>query len=128
MNSVGANPSMGRPLVSAIIPTYNSSSTLEACIESVKAQTYRNLEIIVVDNYSADETRRIAESLGAKTLLIGPERSAQMNYGALHAKGEYFLRIDSDMIVDEDIIEKCFNLCQRGLTRLCSRFCRIQAY
>lgn len=114
MNSVGANPSMGRPLVSAIIPTYNSSSTLEACIESVKAQTYRNLEIIVVDNYSADETRRIAESLGAKTLLIGPERSAQMNYGALHAKGEYFLRIDSDMIVDEDIIEKCFNLCQRG--------------
>ena len=109
-----ATPSLYQPLVSAIIPTFNSSSTLEVCIKSVKAQTYPNVEIIVVDNYSVDETRKIAESLGAKTLIIGPERSAQMNHGVLEAKGEYILRIDSDMILDENIIVKCLELCHRG--------------
>lgn len=105
---------MNQPLVSVIIPTYNSSSTLEACIESVKAQTYSNVEIIVVDNYSADDTRKISESLGAKTMLMGPERSAQMNYGVLQAKGKYFLRVDSDMVLDSDLIEKCLELCHKG--------------
>jgi len=114
VNVDGAIPLAGRPLVSAIIPTYNSSSTIEACIKSVKAQTYPNVETIVVDNYSTDETREIAESLGARTLLMGPERSAQMNYGVKEAKGEYILRIDSDMILDKDTITKCLNLCYEG--------------
>ena len=105
---------MDQPLVSIIIPTYNSSSTIEACIKSVKAQTYQNVELIVVDNYSTDETVKIAEGLGARTLLMGPERSAQMNYGVKVAKGEYILRVDSDMILDDDIITKCLNLCREG--------------
>jgi glycosyltransferase involved in cell wall biosynthesis len=104
---------MDRPLVSVIIPTYNSSGTLGACLESVKAQTYPHIEMIVVDNYSIDETSKIAESYGAKTLLRGPERSAQMNYGVLNARGEYILRIDSDMVADSDIIEKCLRLCYK---------------
>jgi glycosyltransferase involved in cell wall biosynthesis len=105
---------MGQPLVSVIIPTYNSAGTIEDCIESVKAQTYLNTEIIVVDNYSVDDTVKIAEKLGAKTFLIGPERSAQMNYGVKRAEGEFFLRVDSDMVLDVDVIEKCLELCRNG--------------
>jgi glycosyltransferase involved in cell wall biosynthesis len=101
-------------LVSVLIPTYNSERTIGECIESVKLQTCSNIEIIVIDNYSSDQTRNTAEKHGAKTLEIGPERSAQMNYGVSHARGKYILRIDSDMVLDKDLIEKCLQLCQRG--------------
>jgi glycosyltransferase, family 2 len=49
------------PLVSVIIPTYNSARTLETTLKSVKDQTYPNIEMIVVDNQSKDTTRQIAE-------------------------------------------------------------------
>jgi glycosyltransferase involved in cell wall biosynthesis len=103
-----------RPLVSVLIPTYNSSSTIGDCVKSVKAQTYQNIEIIVIDNHSLDETRRIAESYGAETIVIGPERSAQMNHGASYACGKYLLRVDSDMVLDKDLIGKCLKLCEKG--------------
>ena len=108
------NLSEDHPLVSVLIPTYNSGSTIAKCIESVKAQTYQNIEIIVIDNFSSDRTRGIAESLGVKTLSKGPERSAQMNYGVSHAQGKYILRVDSDMILDKDLVEKCLGLCYEG--------------
>jgi glycosyltransferase involved in cell wall biosynthesis len=101
-------------LVSVLIPTYNSERTIADCIESVKMQTYQNVEIIVIDNYSSDRTVRVAEIHGAKTLLMGPERSAQMNYGVSCSHGKYILRVDSDMILDKDLIQKCLILCQGG--------------
>lgn len=107
-------PLTNRPLVSVLIPTYNSSSTIEACIKSVREQTYQNIEIIIIDNYSLDETLKIAERNGAKTLQIGPERSAQMNYGVSHAAGKYFLRVDSDMVLDRNLVERCLELCREG--------------
>lgn len=48
-------------LVSVVIPTKNSGETIEACLKSVKEQTYPNIEIVVVDNYSKDKTCEIAE-------------------------------------------------------------------
>jgi glycosyltransferase involved in cell wall biosynthesis len=117
INSFGQDdsvPSRSRPLVSVLIPTYNSSSTIEACIKSVEAQTYQNVEIIVIDNYSSDETVKIAEHNGAKTLMIGPERSTQMNHGVTQAAGKYILRVDSDMILDRNLVERCLKLCEKG--------------
>ena len=107
-------PLKNGPLVSVLIPTYNSSSTIEACIKSVREQTYQNIEIIVIDNYSLDETLKIAERNDVKTLVIGPERSAQMNYGVLHSAGKYFLRVDSDMVLDRNLVERCLELCREG--------------
>jgi glycosyltransferase involved in cell wall biosynthesis len=102
------------PLVSILIPTYNSGGTIGECIESAKAQTYPNLEIVVIDNYSSDDTITIAERHGAKILTVGPERSAQMNYGVSSARGKYILRVDSDMILDKNLVEKCLELCREG--------------
>jgi uncharacterized membrane protein/GT2 family glycosyltransferase len=95
-----------RPLVSVIIPTYNSASTLERCLESVQAQTYPNVEILVVDNYSDDGTGEIAARM-ATVVQAGPERSAQVNVGALHARGAYLYRIDGDMVLDPAVVEAC---------------------
>lgn len=102
------------PLISILIPTFNSSNTLAQCIESAKAQTYPNIEIIVIDNFSSDRTKAIADNLKVKTLTKGPERSSQMNYGVFHARGEYILRVDSDMLLDEDLVERCLEICSEG--------------
>lgn len=56
------------PLVSIIIPTYNSAKTLEICLQAIKAQSYQNIEIIVVDNNSLDETKEIAQKYADKVI------------------------------------------------------------
>jgi glycosyltransferase involved in cell wall biosynthesis len=76
---------MKQPLVSIIIPTKNSAEFLEQCLISIKNQSYKNIEIIVVDNFSKDSTREIAKRYGATIYLKGPERSAQRNYAAKKA-------------------------------------------
>lgn len=58
--------SMGNDLISVIIPVYNAESYVEKCVNSVANQTYRNLEIIIVDDGSVDESVKICKSLQAK--------------------------------------------------------------
>ena len=92
-------------LVSVIVTTKNSSATLTSLLESIKAQTYKNTEIIVVDNNSTDPTKTIAEKYTKKVFNKGPERSAQRNFGAHEAKGEYLFILDSDMELTPRVIE-----------------------
>ena len=105
---------MDEPLVSIIIPTYNSEKTLPICLESIKRQTYNNIEVIVVDKFSRDKTVEIARSYGAKVYIRGPERSAQKNYGALKARGEFVYFIDSDFVLHPRVIEECVQLVKQG--------------
>ena len=93
--------------VSVIIPTYNSERTLERCLISIKNQSYQDIEIIVVDNSSKDTTKKIAKKYAQHVLNIGPERSAQRNYGAKYATGEFLLFIDSDMTLSSNVISDC---------------------
>ena len=98
---------MNQPLVSVIIPTKNSSATLVACLESLREQSYPNIEIVVVDNFSIDDTRLIAERYTEHVFQAGPERSAQRNFGAARASGEYLLFPDSDMVLGKNIVRDC---------------------
>ena len=102
-------------LVSILIPTYNSAKTIKDCLESAKKQTCQNLEIIIIDNHSSDQTRAIAGECSTQIFVVGPERSAQMNYGVSHSHGKYILRVDSDMILDKDLVQNCLMLCQEGI-------------
>lgn len=102
------------PLVSVIVPTKNSEKFLEKCLESVKNQTYENLEIIVVDNNSTDKTKEIAQKFTDKVLNHGPERSAQVNFGVAQAGGEYVYKIDSDFILEREVVKQCVNKIQEG--------------
>jgi glycosyltransferase involved in cell wall biosynthesis/uncharacterized membrane protein len=99
------------PLVSVIVPTYNSAATLERCLESIEAQTYPNIEIIVVDNFSDDETYKIAAKT-ARVIQAGPERSAQINAGAREARGTYLYRVDGDMVLESTVIQACVETIQ----------------
>jgi len=95
-----------RPVVSVIVPTKNSESTINKCLRSIRKQTYPDIEIIVVDNYSSDKTKEIAQRCG-RVLLKGPERSSQRNFGAQAAVGDYLFFIDSDMEVMPTVVENC---------------------
>ncbi|MGY4884125.1 MAG: glycosyltransferase family 2 protein, partial [Nanobdellota archaeon] len=61
--------SKNKELVSVTIPTYNSEGTLKQCLEKVKEQTYKNIEIIIIDSYSKDKTLEIAKEFNAKIIM-----------------------------------------------------------
>lgn len=92
--------------VSVIIPTKNSGKTLEACLDSIAKQTYPSIEIIVVDNFSTDNTIEIAKKYTNKVFSHGPERCTQRNIGVSHATGTYIAVIDSDMQLEPTVIEE----------------------
>ena len=98
---------MNNPLVSVIIPTKNSARTLEACLKSVKEQSYKNIEIIVVDNNSTDNTKEIAKKFTDKVFNHGPERSAQTNFGVKNSAGKYVYKVDSDFILEKEVVSEC---------------------
>lgn len=89
-------------LVSVIIPTRNSIRTIEICLKSVKAQTYKNIEIIVVDQESQDGTQQVAKKFTNKLIITKGDKfysapPVSRNMGAKISKGKYLLHIDSDM-------------------------------
>ncbi len=96
-----------KPLVSIIIPTKNSEKTLKYCLESIKRQTYDNIEIIVVDNYSDDKSVEIAKEYGARVIKVFGERTKSKNVGLRAAKGKYVLFLDSDMLLTSKVVEEC---------------------
>lgn len=105
---------MKNPLVSVIVPTKNSQNFLERCLNSIKGQTYNNIELIIVDNNSTDKTKIIAKRYTNKVYNKGPERSAQVNYGVEMANGEYIYKVDSDFILDPKVVEECVSKINDG--------------
>ncbi|RLI02522.1 glycosyl transferase [Candidatus Bathyarchaeota archaeon] len=110
-----------QPLVSIIIPTYNSGETLEKCLQSIKRQSYRNIEVIVVDKGSIDKTIEIAKRFGVKVYIVNAkERTEQINYGAKKAKGGYIYRVDSDFVLESGIVEEAISKCEsEGYDAIC---------
>ncbi len=100
---------MKNNLVSVIITTKNEESNIENCLKSIICQTYKHIEIIIVDNGSTDKTKEIAKKYTNLVYDKGPERSAQRNYGVSISKGEYILYIDADMILGPFVVESCIN-------------------
>lgn len=102
------------PIVSIIIPTKNEKKNIIRCLESIRRQTYHRTEVIVVDNYSIDQTVRLARQAKAKTYLKGPERSYQRNWGAKHAMGDILGFIDADMELGQNVIKQAVNIFQKS--------------
>lgn len=100
--------SENHPLVSVVVTTKNEENNIRNCLESINAQTWSNLEAIVVDNNSTDNTQAIAREYTPNVFSKGPERSAQRNYGMINkAQGEYVIYIDVDMMLSPILIESC---------------------
>lgn len=98
-------------LVSIIVPFYNVEGYIEKCIQSIEDQTYKNWELILVDDGSTDDSYAICNRYageGSRIRLFHRDRagvSAARNYGINEAKGEYILFADSDDWLDKDMLE-----------------------
>ncbi len=103
------------PVVSVIVTTKNEKDVIKSLLVSLSKQTYKNTELVLVDNSSTDKTREIASEFGAKIYIYGPERSAQRNYGAKNSQGEYLLFLDADMRLTPKVIESCVKKIQSDL-------------
>ncbi len=102
-----------QPLVSVIIPTYNRAHLIRAAVDSVLAQTYRNLEIIVVDDGSTDTTAAVLGALTDPRLQYVQQpnggRSQARNHALRHATGELISFLDSDDLYLPQKIEQQVN-------------------
>jgi glycosyltransferase involved in cell wall biosynthesis len=105
-----------KTVVSIIITTRNEAKHISACLTSIVSQTYENIEVIVVDNHSSDNTKKIARRFTPLVFDAGPERSAQRNFGARKAKGEYLLFLDADMILTPTVIDECLHVVKQQIT------------
>lgn len=95
--------------LSAVITTKNEAANIENCIRAFDA--FRDdVEIIVVDNGSTDDTKAIAERLGVKVFDCGPERCAQRNFGWRAARSEWVIVLDADMIVPRETIVEILDI------------------
>lgn len=105
---------MTYPLISIIIPFYNVEYYIENCIRSVLSQTYANLEIILVDDGSKDQSRSIAETIihnDSRAVIItrlNGGLSAARNTGLEAATGDFIFYLDSDDCLKGDCIEKLY--------------------
>jgi glycosyltransferase involved in cell wall biosynthesis len=99
---------------SVIVTTRNSGQTLEACLHSILEQTMP-VELIVVDNFSSDDTPAIARRSATRFEQAGPERSRQRNLGASLATGDFMLFIDSDMVLAPSTVAECLEQARAGV-------------
>ncbi len=83
--------------VTVVVPTRNSAGTLDGCLRSIRTQEGIEIELIVVDNSSTDDTLAIATEHADIVISQGPERCAQRNAGADAASHDVVIFIDSDM-------------------------------
>ncbi|MGK7957036.1 MAG: glycosyltransferase family 2 protein [Crocosphaera sp.] len=97
-------------LVSVIIPTYNAESTIVETIQSVQNQTFKDLEIIIIDDGSQDNTISILSNLKEKCLSIYPSAhqgvSSSRNLGITKAQGKWIAFLDADDLWTTDKLEK----------------------
>lgn len=103
---------MENDLISIVIPVYNAEQYLDQCIQSVINQTYKNIEIIMVNDGSNDNSKEIAlqyKNLDHRIRYYDKEHSgcgATRNYGIDKAKGKYIYFLDSDDYIEPDLLEK----------------------
>ncbi len=101
-------------MVSVIVPVYNTEKYLDECIRTIVNQTYKNLEIILINDGSTDGSGAICkrwEEADQRIRYIEKENEGQgvtRNLGIAKASGEYILFVDSDDYLDETLIEKAF--------------------
>ncbi len=100
-------------MISVIIPTFQHADSISACLDSVFAQTYSPIEVIVVDDGSTDNTQEVLKKYEGKIISIKQENQGSnpaRNRGFKEAKGEFVIFVDADVIMEKEMLEKMAKL------------------
>lgn len=114
--------------VSIIVPIFNSQDFLGKCIESIQNQSYRHLEIILINDGSSDDSERIAKSYAREDSRIVYQHitnsgvSVARNTGLSLATSEYIMFVDSDDIIESDSVEKLMNAIETADFAMCGYY------
>ena len=114
-----------KPLISILVPVHNTQKYLEACLTSIKNQTYNNLEIICIDDCSTDSSYEILKEYERKDNRIKVIHKANAGVGEARnsgldvATGDYIGFVDSDDFIDENFYEKMLNSIIENNADLC---------
>ena len=115
---------MKNPLVSVVVPVYNVERYLKQCLESIVKQTYKNLEIILVDDGSTDQSGKLCDKWRRKDERVKVYHkengglSDARNYGIERASGEYIMFVDSDDTLELNAVELLQNVIVRDNVRM----------
>ena len=116
---------MNKLAASIIIPTYNSSTYIKPCLESVINQDEKNIEILIIDDGSTDDTVAILNEYASKDVRIRIFRQEHQNAGAArnlgirNAQGEYFFFLDADDFFEDNLVSSAVKRCRETHADLC---------
>ena len=115
------------PIISVIIPVYNTEKYLGECLDSVICQTFSKIEIICIDDCSNDNSLQILKKYAQqdhRIKIISHKQNlgcvASKNEGIKKAKGEYIYPFDSDDIIKPETLEKLYNAISNNLADIIS--------
>ena len=106
-------------MISVIINVYNGEKYIKKCLDSIINQTYKNLEILIINDASTDKTLDICKKYNDKRIKIINNKtnlglSLSRNIGIENSNGEYLYFVDSDDFIKKDTIEYLYNLCKEN--------------
>lgn len=108
------------PQISVLVPVYNVEKYLEQCLDSICAQTMKDIEIICIDDGSTDNSGKILDNYAiadSRIRVIHKENSGygkSMNVGLRHAEGQYIAIVESDDFVEKDMLERLYMAAQKS--------------
>ncbi len=109
------------PLVSIVIPTKRPDIFLENCLKSLRRQSYKNIEIVIVTGKSTNDMSSIVQKYKSKVFKFDPklpegkfDATHRRNYGVKKSKGEYVYYVDADYELTKDVIKECVSCFLKG--------------
>lgn len=115
------------PLISILIPIYNGEFFLEKTMQSIQEQSFKNYEVICIDDNSTDRSFEYLHSLAKKDSRIkvikrknkGGNASKGISYGLPYCKGKYFFYMSQDDFISSDCLKKCFDRIEETQADIC---------
>lgn len=130
---IESHDTYGNDLVSIIVPAHNSGKYIIKCLASLHKQSYKNIEIIIINDGSTDQTQTVAEDFikkDARFLLINQKNtgvSSARNMGINISKGKYLIFVDSDDYVTPDYVETLLIFIKQGNNELaCADYYKVE--
>ena len=114
------------PIISVIIPIYNTEEDLEECLDCILNQTFKEIEVICIDDKSEDNSLNILKNYAKEDSRIkiisfneNLGQSAARNEGIKISKGKYIYFIDSDDKIDLNTLEELYNFIEKHAQDMC---------